>query len=83
MHLEGNDSTITLDDLSKLQHMLAANHKKAGYRNYYYASRSDLKSMERLKSAGLVHGGPTVFKATLLGCKACALNESSIRRALE
>lgn len=83
---------VTVDDVSKLRHMLGMRSHIArrswGYRNHYAPGPDDVSAMERLVSAGLVargrpYQGAHFYHATEAGCRAAGLSKAATRRALE
>ena len=74
---------ITTEDMENLRHMLGISQRTPrnqwGYRNYYASSISDMPSMARLETAGLVRRGRPYedayyFHATKAGCLAVGLD---------
>jgi hypothetical protein len=72
---------IEPEDIDNLRHMLGVDdrHPK-GYRNYFVAGGSDVESMERLRTAGLVFkngryaaSSDPCYHATMLGAEVVGL----------
>ncbi len=79
-------------DMDNLRHMLGiGSHIKKrqwGYRNHFAPGVSDVQSMERLESAGLVRKGQLYqdshfYHATEAGCVAAGLKPVQIKKAME
>lgn len=81
--LEGNDASITLDDLDKLRHTVGHGSRTPGFRNYYCPSEGDMPSMRRLEAAGLMFQRDGYFHATTLGCRVAGLGKAATQRAME
>lgn len=82
---------ISAEDMDNLRHMLGIARnvpkKQWGYRNYYASSVSDMPSMTRLETAGLVRRGRPYedayyFHATEAGCLAVGLSAEQRQDAL-
>jgi cytosine/adenosine deaminase-related metal-dependent hydrolase len=75
-------STITVNDLDNLRHMLGVDERcRRGYRNYFVAGGDDVASMERLREAGFVIkneryrlSSDPCYHATLEGARAIGLS---------
>lgn len=84
---------VSLDDndMNNLRHMLGVGSHIAkrewGYRNHFAPGGDNIKSMERLETAGLVRRGRPYrethyYHATEKGCKAAGLNKKQTNNAM-